>query len=45
MSYKINAEEIKEFCAKCNKAVLRDNKGEHILLNYDDEFCICEDIY
>ncbi len=46
MSYWINADDIKrEVCAKCNKIVLRDKHEEHILLDYDDEFCVCEDIY
>lgn len=44
MAYWINSEEHKEVCGNCNKIVLRDNREEHILLDYDDEFCICEDI-
>jgi hypothetical protein len=45
MAYKINIENEVERCAKCDKIVLRDSHDEHILLDYDDEFCICEDIY
>jgi len=42
--YWINAEKIGEGCANCNKVVLRDNRGEHILLDCDEQFCVCEDI-
>jgi len=46
MAYWINTDDTeREVCAECNKVVLRDNKGEHLLLDFDDEFCICEDIY
>ncbi len=45
MAYWINADNKREGCAKCDKVVLRDIKGEHILLDCDDEFCLCEDIY
>jgi len=45
MAYKIDLEKENEVCATCNKVVLRDNRGEHILLDYDRQFCLCEDIY
>jgi len=45
MSYWINCDDKKrEVCANCNCVVLRDNHDEHILLDCDDKFCVCEDV-
>ena len=38
-----------EICANCGSVVLRDLKGEHIIITNgvedNPEFCCCEDIY
>jgi len=43
MVYQINSYEV---CAKCKKFVLRDIKGEHIIIpdDKDEGFCSCGDI-
>ena len=40
MSYKIDTY---EGCAECEKSVLRDIRGEHIIFN-TEEYCTCGDI-
>jgi len=41
MVYKIKSREI---CSWCGRKVLRDNKGEHIVIIDDKNYCSCENI-